>query len=221
MSSSTETFGQTGGVEITGAVGQIVGDIVGRDKITHGQSAEELVAVLEARGFLQTAETAGLQRRTIITLANRLKPNERLDFDQAITELERAVEVALDVIVRGERGTSDDAFVNVVLARVAERIRSDDLDGGANAIDAALTELEAGYRRSQVALLEEGVKVDSLRRDAASVAQRIEMIVAVERPTDRPAWLPEFRARYDGFRADGEAKGINFPLLVAIELARQ
>ncbi len=85
----------------------------------------------------------------------------------------------------------------------------------------ALAELEAGYRRSQLALLEEGVKVDILRRDAASVARRVEMVVAVGQPADRPAWRPEFRARYDGFWADGEARGINFSLSVAIELARR
>ena len=89
------------------------------------------------------------------------------------------------------------------------------------AIDAALAEIEAGYRRSQTTLLEEGMKVDTLRRDAAAVARRIEMLVAVDHPTDRPAWLPEFRARRDAFTADGETRGINFSLSVAIELARR
>jgi tetratricopeptide (TPR) repeat protein len=221
MSSSPETSDQTGGVNIIGLIGPIGGDLVGRDKITYGLSAEELVAVLEARGFLQTADTVGLQRRTIITLANRLKPNERLNLDQAITELERAVEVFLDVTARGERGTSDDAFVNVVLAQVAERIRSDDLDGGASAIDAAFAELEAKHRRSQVALLEEGVKVDSLCRDAASVARRIETIVNLCHPGERSKWRSEFRNRYNTFYEEGKEKGINFSLSVAIELARR
>jgi tetratricopeptide (TPR) repeat protein len=98
---------------------------------------------------------------------------------------------------------------------------NDDLDGGASAIDEALAELEAKHRRSQVVLLEEGVKVDTLRRDAAAVARHIEMIVAAEHPTDRPAWLPKFRARYDEFRADGDANGINFSLTIAAELPRR
>ena len=151
--------------------------------VTVGPTPEELVIAMEARGLLAGAELAGLQRRTIIMLAQRLKPAERLDFEQAVTELERAVEVALDVIAKGERGTNDDAFVNTVLARVAERVRSDDLDGGAQAIDAALAEIDAQYRRSQTTLLEEGVKVDTLRRDAAAVARRIERLVAVDHPT--------------------------------------
>ena len=198
-----------------------VGGNLNIDHVTVGATEEELVAALERRGLLAGAELAGLQRRTVITLAQRLKPAERLDFEQAVTELERAVEVALDVIRRGERGTNDDAFVNAVLARVAERVRSDDLDGGAQAIDTALAEIEAGYRRSQIALLEEGVKVDTLRRDAVAVARRIEMLVAVDHPTDRPAWLPEFRERFNSSLSDGEKRGINFSLWVAIELAHR
>jgi tetratricopeptide (TPR) repeat protein len=54
-----------------------------------------------------------------------------------------------------------------------------------------------------------------------AVARRIELIVAVDQPTDRPAWLPDFQKRYDTFQADGETKGINFSLLIAIELARR
>jgi hypothetical protein len=194
-------------------------DITIRD-VTVGPTAEELVAVLEDRGLLVAAKLAGLQERTIVSLARRLKP-EVLDFEQSVTELEHAVEVALDVIARGERGSNDDAFVSMVLARVAERVRSDDLDGGASAIDEALSELEARHQRSQIALLEEGVKIHTLRRDAAAVARRIEMIVAVDHPTDRPVWHPEFRARYDEALADGTDKGINFSLSVAIELARR
>ena len=169
--------------------------------------------------FFRPPKSADCHRRVVVMLAQRLRPTERLDFEQAITELERAVEVAHDVIARGKQGSSDDATVNVVLARVADRIRSDDLDGGANAIDVALIELEAGYKQSQVALLEEGVKVNSLRRDAASVARRIETIVAVGQSTDRPAWLTEFRSRISELQTDGEVKGVNFSLSVAVELA--
>jgi hypothetical protein len=188
--------------------------------VSVGPTAEQLVAALDARGLLQASELAGLQRRTIINLAHRLKP-EVLDFEQAVTELERAVEVALDVIAAGERGTNDDAFVNAVVAQVAEKVRNDDLDGGAVTIDEALAELETKHRRSQLVLLEEGVKVDTLRRDAVAVARRIEAIVSTDHPSNRPAWLPEFQARYDEFQVDGNAKGINFSLAVAIELARR
>ena len=221
MSLPSGSAGQGGGVDIAGTVGGVGGDIVGRDKITYGLTAEELVAVLEKKGVLRTAGEAGLELQTILKLARRLKPDEALDLDQAVTELSRAVDVALDVIARGERGTNQDDFVNAVLARVAKKTRIGDLDGGASTIDHGLAELDVAYRRSRGALLEEGVKVDILRRDAIAVTRRIEALVALDQPTDRPAWLPAFRERYDAFCEDGEAKGINFSLSVAIELARR
>ena len=100
-----------------------------------------MVSVLEARGIIQAGETAGLQRRVIITLATRLRPEERLDFDQAVTELERSVEIALDVIQRGQRGADEDDFVNTVLAWVADKTKNHDLDGAAQAFDDALAEV--------------------------------------------------------------------------------
>jgi len=136
------------------------------------------------------------------------------------------VEVALDVIARGERDMNEDGFVSAVLAQVAERNKNNDFDGAVQALDNALVQLdrqEARYRkaarRRRVAILEAGVRQHTLRRDAVAVAGRIEMLVAVDQPTKRPAWLPAFRERYDASYEDGEAKGINFSLSVAIELA--
>ena len=187
-----------------------------------------LVAALDARGETRRAEDAGLERETIIKIAGRLRPDEMLDFDQAVVELERAVDVALEVIARGERGTNYDAFVDLVLVKVAEKTKLGDFDGGAQAVDEALIDLgrreeeqRDSFRRSRVALLEAGVDQDILRRDASAVARRIEEIVAVENPDDRPASSPAFRERYDRFYEEGGAKGVNFSLSVAIELARR
>ena len=104
--------------------------------------------------------------------------------------------VALNLIEKSKRGANEDAFVNSVLARVAERVWSEDLDGGARAIDAALAEFEAGTDGRRTRYSKRGSR--SIRCDVilVSVARRIEMIVAVanHRPTG-PAWLPEFRER--------------------------
>ena len=226
MSSSADMSGQRGGLGISGSV-ESVRDMVGRDKVgrdnivnNYGATTDQLVAAM-SREVARSAEAAGMQRGLIIMLAQRLKPEERLDFDLAVRELERAVEVALEVIATGESGSNDDAFVDRVLARVSERIRNNDLDGGVRSVDEALAELDDQHRRSKVRLLEEGVKLDILRRDAPSLARRIELVVAIEHASDRPAWQPAFRARYDEFRAEGETRGINFSLVVAIELARR
>src|SRR5690242_3092304 len=110
-----------------------------------GSTAEQIVAVLEAKGFLQAAERGGLERHTVIKLAQRLKPDTSLDFEQAVIELEHAVTVALDVIARGEQGANQDDFVNLVLARVAEKTRAGDFDDSASTIDQALAEMDANY----------------------------------------------------------------------------
>ncbi|MGB8843698.1 MAG: hypothetical protein WCC64_21820, partial [Aliidongia sp.] len=196
--------------------------------INIGHDPEKLVAVLEARGLLQPAELAGLQRQTVVALAQRLKPEEKLDFGQAVAELKRAVEVALEVIARGERGTNHEVFVNEVLARVAGKTKDGDFDGSVHALDDALAELDRRAdeqrdleRRSRIALLTAAVQQETLRRDAASVARRIEAIVTAEHPGDRPTWLPAFREHYDEYEREGRDKGINFSLSVAIELARR
>ena len=207
------------------------GDIVGRDKIIHhhGPSEERLLALFtqSQRRLLEDAQKVGLHTSTIIELARRLKPDV-LDPDQAVVELTRAVEIALDVIVRGERGSNEDAFVNAVLAEVAAKTRNNDLDGGAKAIADALAEIDRRdtahretVQRERIALLDAGIKQHTLRRDAVAVAAQIERSVAVQHATERPAWHPAFRARYDEYREDGAAKGINFSLEVAIECARR
>ena len=188
----------------------------------------KLLAALDAGGNTRRAEAAGLERRAIIALAGRLRPEGVLDFDQAIVELERLVRVAIDVAARGDRGTNFDNFVDRVLARVAAKTRAGDFDGAARDVDQALVEFErqeAERRRlawhSWIALLEAGVEQAMLKRDAAGVAQRIEAAVAAERPTGRPAWAPAFRERYDHYYKEGDERGINFSLSVAIEIARR
>ena len=139
------------------------------DALLAGQAElpDAIVSRLVAALDMRRAESGGLERETIIKIARRLRPDEMLDFDQAVVELERAVDVALDVIARGERGTNYDAFVDLVLSKVAEKTRLGDFDGGAQAVDEALIDLDRReaeqrdiFRRSRVALLEAGVGQD-------------------------------------------------------------
>ena len=55
MSSDLTVSVQTAGAHISGTVGPVAGDIIGRDKIGLD---EELVAVLEAKGLLLAADVA-------------------------------------------------------------------------------------------------------------------------------------------------------------------
>ncbi len=114
------------------------------------------------------------------------------------------------------------------MKRLAETTKRGDFDGGAKAVDEALAELDrrdeehrATSRRSRETLFEEGVKQDLLRRDPIAVARRIEAIAGLDATDGNPAWLPKYRERLDVFHAEGEEKGINLSLEVAIELARR
>ncbi len=214
--------------------------LIGQDELRHGQQAirddvaalpdtieERVIAVLEARGIVRTAEAAGLERRTMLRIAGRLRPDENLGFDQAVVEVEHAVGIALEVIARGERGGNLDAFVETVLRRLAETTRAGEFDRGSLAVDDALRELARReveqvdvIQRSRTALLEAGIEQDTLRRDAAAVARRIEALVAAGQPGERAAWTPAFRQRWDALYEEGRDKGINLSLEVAEALAR-
>ena len=200
FSGRSRTAGQTGGISNPGTM-NASGDIVAGNKTINnnfGVTANELLTLFEQsqRRLLEQADSAGLHRSTIIELARRLEPGV-LNLDQAIIELTRSVEIALDVIARGERGSNEDAFVNAVLAEVAAKTRNNDLDGGAQAIADALAEIdrrETAQRetaqRERIALLDAGIKQHTLRRDAVAVAEQIEWRVAVQHATERPAWHP-------------------------------
>ncbi|CAH0186388.1 hypothetical protein [Roseomonas sp. CECT 9278] len=210
-----------GGVVISGQVGGVGGDIVGGDKIVHGFTIDEVLEALDRRGALQRAATGGLERAAVIGLAQRFRPDERLDTDLAIAELERAVEIALDVIARGERGTNLGEFVDTVLRRVGDDTRKGDFDEGAARIDAALGALEAGYAMSRIALLEEAIRIDTLRRDAPAAAARIEALLAARHPGDPAAGAEAIAAAIQQRIEEGDRRGHRVALEIAAELARR
>ena len=188
--------------------------------------AEQVVALLDKREIAKAAE-AGLERRTILQLARRLRPGEVIDFEQAVKELENAIGIALGVIAKGELGSNQEAFVEDVLKRLAETTKKGDFDSGAKAVDDALAELDrreeehrAASRRSRETLLEAGVEQDLLRRDPVAAARRIEVIATMDTTEGNAAWSQKYRERWDAFYAEGEEKGINLSLEVAIEMAR-
>jgi tetratricopeptide (TPR) repeat protein len=187
----------------------------------------KLLAALDARGEVAKAASGGLERDIIVRLAKRLKPDEALDFDQAVAALENAVAIALESIARGQRGTNEDDFVNAVLERVAEQTKAGEFDQATKEVDAALVELDRreieqrdALQRSRIALLEAGIEQDILRRDALAVARRVERIAATEEPDDSTQRFEALRRRQDIFHVEGRDKGLNFSLEIAIEIAK-
>jgi tetratricopeptide (TPR) repeat protein/pimeloyl-ACP methyl ester carboxylesterase len=190
-------------------------------------TAQAVVAELQRLGVVAKAADAGVGQQTVLELARRLKPNEELTLEQAVVEVSAAVEIAAEVIKKGARGSNLDDLVDAVLARIAEKTGAGDIEGAAREADRGFAEWErteaerrGASTRSGLALLEAGLEQDILRRDAAAAARRVEKIVVLEHPDDAATRFAALRERQDTFYAAGRDKGINFDLLIAIEIAR-
>jgi tetratricopeptide (TPR) repeat protein/pimeloyl-ACP methyl ester carboxylesterase len=186
----------------------------------------KLMAALNERGEAISAEKAGVSRQVIIQLAQRINADVA-DFDQALRELERAVGIAVEVAEEGRRGSNAGDFVDVVLARIAEKSAEGRFDEAAKEADAAFVqwEREQAERRgaalvSGLKLVDAGLRQDILRRDPVSAAKRIERMVALENPDNRDARVAVLRARQWDWYERGRDQGLNLDLLVSIETAR-
>jgi tetratricopeptide (TPR) repeat protein len=189
--------------------------------------ARAIVAEMQRQGLVAKAVEAGVTERAVLELARRLKPNEELSLEQAVKEVSAAVETAIDVISKGERGGNLGDLVNAVLARIAEKTETGDIEGAAREADRGFAEWERAEAerretsvRSGIALLEAGLEQDILRRDAPAAARRVEKIVALEHPDDASARFAALRERQGTFYVHGSDQGINFALVVAIQIGR-
>ena len=86
-----------------------------------------------------SAEKAGVSPEAIIRLAQRINADIH-DFNQALLELERAVSVAVEVAAEGRRSSNVGDFVNLVLARIAEKSANGQFDEAAKEADTAFAQ---------------------------------------------------------------------------------
>jgi len=190
--------------------------------------AERVVRLLDERGDIKRAERGGLERDIVLKLAKRITPDDTLDFDRAVMELENAVNIALDAIARGRRASNEDDFVNDVLKNVATHTQAGETERAVKVLDDALKELDSReaeqrdtLKRSRLTLLQAGIKQDILRRDAKSAARRVEQSIAVEHSDDVTAHFEALLQKQNEWYAEGRDKGVKFSLEIAIEIARQ
>jgi tetratricopeptide (TPR) repeat protein len=189
--------------------------------------AEKIIAVLDARGETKRAGEAGVERHTILELARQLRPDETIDFPQAVKEIRAAIDIAIEVSKRGTRDSNLGALVDTVRSRIAQMTKVGDIEGATREADQAFAQWEQeeherhqGSVRSGIAILEAGLDQDILRRDAVAAAKRVARIVALEHPNDGINRFVALRKRRVAFAERGSDRGTNLDLLISVEIAR-
>jgi len=166
-------------------------------------------------------------RQMIFDLAQRLRPDDLLDFTRATQELEVAVCAALDIIAKGGTSYYKDRFVDDAHACVRRSIESGQLDKGSQAIDQTLAELDRREasehetaKRQRKQLLNLSITHGTATHDPQRVADAEEKLLGIEHP-DCPIMSEAFQNRLAKYFHEGEERGLNFPLDVAVALAHK
>lgn len=188
-----------------------------------------ILAEVRSRGTVGQAVAVGMSEEVVLLFARRMYEAEgregSIDLEQAVKEVERAVEIAIETIRQGHAPGGDE-FIRKVLQKVAEQTKKGAIDDASAEVDQALADLEAaeGERRTwvdaqRVHLLDAGIRADLLRFDVDAIVARM---IAVGRIEDavRPIWTRLFIERWWKFLVGGRDDGLNFDLHVAIALAR-
>jgi hypothetical protein len=147
------------------------------------------------------------------------------DFDQALAELDRAVELAIEVRQAGAQGSNLSGFVDDVLRRLADLTAAGEYDAAGEEADAAIAQWERDEAERQARataelarLLEAGERQALLRGDAESAAVKIARRALLDTPeADR---FDVLRRVQDEWYVRGRDKGLNIDSEVSIALAR-
>lgn len=179
----------------------------------------KLMAALDRRG-----EAAGVERAAVMGLARRIS-TRITTFDEALAELHRAVEIAVEVREAGARGSNLDATVDAVMARLASLTAADRIEDAAAAADAAIADWERAEaaRRAEAdaalaRLLEAGVRQDLLAGNPAAAAAKVERAARLG-TADPAAAFTSVQARFTTWYQSGSTRGLRLDLEVALALA--
>jgi tetratricopeptide (TPR) repeat protein len=183
-----------------------------------------LVEQLERLGA--ASHPPAVSESAVIALAQRLSPVEAHDFDRALTELRFAVDIAQDVLAKGEHPAANNALVDGALRQVAAHTSRGELDRAADVVDAALAELarrqllqQEEMQGRRLVLLNSKFDQAMLRRDEVTAVAAVLQMGAVDDPL-RPACAPVVLGKLKATYEEGLSKGVNLALDVAIGLAR-
>jgi hypothetical protein len=170
----------------------------------------------------------GLADSVTAALAGQLRPGENATMDRAKLELDYNATLTAVTIRMGELPDSDlPGIVRDALQQTALLIGTGKFDSALSTIDLALTDLESAggisaeqTRAGRLALMESGIALAQMGRDAFGVAERIERLVMLDTPSN-PAWSSAYKVRLDAFHKDGIERNANFALEVAAAMAQR
>lgn len=178
---------------------------------------EELLANFRATDQAMRLAKAGVSEEALIALADRIA-DDVADLNQAWTELQSAIEIAIRVQEEGRQGSNLGEFVDAVLQRVAGLSAKGDHDDAATEIDAALEAEEAEFKARKLRLLESGLEQDRLRRNPPAAARRALRLAETE--ADGALNFGALRALQTEWRERGRDRGLQFDQEVSVALAR-
>lgn len=159
------------------------------------------------------ARANGITDEALIGLARRIASDVE-DADQAFVELERAVDLAIQV---QSYGAQSDAPVAV--SRAAAQSAQGDYDDAASTIGDALAEAEAAHKSQMSALLQAGFEQDMLRRDPTAAAHKLVRLQDAD--AGGLATFDDLAALWMTWYSTGRDSGAILDLTVAQTLAQQ
>ena len=156
-----------------------------------------------------------LTQQLVIALAKRSVQSVR-DFDQALQEFNRMIDVASDEQIKSSLPANTDEAITAILAKVDELNNAGQIDEAATHLAEEETRVEAGLIR----LYDKGIAQAVLTRDvdAACDYELKKIAIDVSEPATQFGAL---RRVQDVWYERGRDKGLNFDLDVAIALAHK
>lgn len=170
----------------------------------------------------------GLEDKVTNALIARLRAGEELAPDRARREVEHTAVLTAATIRQMDVPAPDlPAIAQDALRQMAGLLRNGNLDAAIGVVDDTLLALNGAtgltpdqLRQSRLAVLEGGITLEQIRRDAFGVAKRVEELISVDWPTGA-AWAPAYKTRLDAFHKEGADRNVNFSLEVAVAMARR
>jgi tetratricopeptide (TPR) repeat protein len=172
-------------------------------------------------GYMRMLE-AGINEKAITGLARRVAEDESIaDLGAAWNELERAVEIAIDVQTENGHASNIDGFVDDVIERMAALSAEGRDDEASEAADRAFADWQERQEHEKLAadkLLDQALRTDLLRRDAKKAAMRLfdKAQIAFPDPAERFGRLHVIQ---DEWYVRGRDQALLLDLQVSAELA--